>query len=265
MKELDGASVSPDGDRAYIEKSRRAFFVSGLSSSAPLEIPIGGLIEGVSRVTWSRGGSYALLYSASGNMLQRVQLSGGNASADTPLDLSSWGRPAVFALDPSGQRIALGIPGSGLYLFTAGQTPALISSSQTAALAFDDTGARLYAAGASGRQILEFDSGSGPLPFASLAQAGGSPLDPSGIATSGGNRYLLLADRATRAVLVYDIASRTLTKTIPLDFVPTRFDPLSSAPAFVLNGENRAEWLLVLDGRDVPNGYFVPAVHREVR
>jgi hypothetical protein len=266
LSRLDAASVSPDGRWAYIENPRHASFVSGLSSASPSEIAISGLIGGVERVTWNRSGSYALLYSRSSNMLQRVRFSSGTATADTPLDLSSWGQPAVFALDPSGLQIAFAVPGSGLYLLTGGQTPALISSlSQISALAFDDAGARLYAADAGRRQILEFDSGAGPLPFASLAQADGSQIDPSGIATSGGNRYLLLADRASRAVLVYEMASRTLTKSIPLDFVPTRFDPLSSAPAFVLNGENRGEWLLVLDGRDIPNVYFVPASHREGR
>src|SRR5262249_22707786 len=113
------------------------------------------------------------------------------------------------------------------------------------------------------QQIVEFDSGAGPLLFASLAQPDGSPGDPAGLAVSGAGRYLLLADRTARSVRVYETSSQSLANSIPLDFSPTRLEPLSTGPTFLLNGDNSNEWLLVLDARQIPGVYFVPAVQQE--
>jgi DNA-binding beta-propeller fold protein YncE len=261
---VDSASVAPDGNWAFVTRSGRSVFVQGLTQSAPVEAPADGLIQSVDRVIWNRNGSFALLYSSSGSQLQRVHLAGAGASADPPLDLSPWGQPSALALDPAGRQIAFGVTGLGLFLFKAGQPPVLQSSmAQPAALAFDDTGLRLYAVDLDQQQIVAFDSGSGPLVFASIAQADGSSLKPVGLAVSGGGRYLLLADSTTQAVRVYETASQTLVNTIALDFAPTRFDALSTGPVYLLNGDNSKEWLLVLDARQVPAVYFVPASQQE--
>ena len=222
------------------------------------------MIDAVDRVVWSRDGAFALLYSSSGNQLQRVRLSDNSVLADAPVDLSSLGRVTTLAIDPAGRQIAFGVAGSGLYLCVTGQAPALLSSmAKPVAAAFDDTGLRLYAADLDQQQIVEFDSGSGPLPFASLAQPDGSVLNPVGLALSGDGRYLLLADRAAPAVFVYEIASQNLANTIPLDFAPSRFDALSTNKTFLLNGDNSNEWLLVLDASQIPVVYFVPASQQE--
>ncbi len=223
-----------------------------------------GLIQGVDRVSWNRDGSFALLYSSSRNQLQRVRLSGAGIAADPPMDLSSWGQPSALAIDPTGQQIAFGMPGSGLYLFNPGQPPALLCQmAKPAALAFDATGSRLYAVDMDQQQIVEFDSGSGPIFFTSLIQPDGSVLSPVGIAVSAGNTYLMLADATTRSVLIYDASSQNLVNTIALFFAPSRLDALSTGPAFLLNGDNSKEWLLVLDAKQTPGVYFVPASQQE--
>ena len=82
---------------------------------------------------------------------------------------------------------------------------------------------------------------------------------------SRGGRYLLVADRTTRSVRVYDVASRVLARSIPLDFAPTRLEPLSSEPSFVLNEPGTKEWLLILNAGDSPTVSFVPASQEEAR
>ena len=259
LQGVDTASVAPDGNRAFVVRSRRAAFVSGLSSLSPADVSIANLMARVSRIVWSRDGSYALLYSSSTKFLQRVTLS-GTPSADAPVDLSSWGLPSTLAIDPTGRQIAFGIPNAGVYLLAAGQSPVLLSPLvQPAALAFDSTGSHLYAADTAQQQIIDFDSGSGPVLFASLVQTDGSAADPAGLAVSGDGTSLVLADRNAHAVLVYDLTSRQLSNTIPLTFAPTRFEALSSSPTFLLNGDNSREWLLILDARTTPAVYFVPA------
>src|SRR5437016_5594785 len=76
MNEVDGASVAPDGKWAWILKSGRSAFIHGLSGGAPVDVSAGGLIDNVDRVTWSRDGSSALLYSTALTQLQRVRLAG---------------------------------------------------------------------------------------------------------------------------------------------------------------------------------------------
>jgi DNA-binding beta-propeller fold protein YncE len=222
------------------------------------------MIDQVDRVLWNSDGSYALLYSSSGNRLQRVRFS-DTAVADAPVDLSPWGQATTLAIDPAGQRIAFGAAGSGLYLFQAGQPPFPLSSmASPAAAAFDGTGQRLYAVDLDQLQIVEFDSGSSASVFASLAPADGPAVKPVGLAVSGGGRYLILADSAAQSVRVYETASRSLTNTIPLDFMPSRLEALSTG-TFLLNGDNSNEWLLVLDARQIPSISFVPANQENAR
>jgi hypothetical protein len=261
---VDSASIAPGSKWAFVVRSGNGTFVHGLSDAARTVSAVAGLIPDVDRVVWNRTGSYALLYSAAGNQLQRVRLSDTSVSPDAPLDLSPWGQPSTLAIDPSGRQIAFGVVGSGLYLFQVGQSPALLSALvRPVAATFDDTGVRLYAADIDQQQIVEFDSGAGPTSFASLAQSDGSVLNPVGLAVSAGGAYLMLADSTSRTVRVYNTDSQNLANTIPLDFAPTRLEALTSDPTFLLNDTDRKEWLLVLDARQTPAVYFVPAGQQE--
>jgi hypothetical protein len=265
VNEVDSASIAPGGKWAVITKAGCTRLVRGLSDLVPSESSTAGLMAAVDRVVWSRDGSFAVLYSSSGGELQRVRLAGSEALVDPPVAVSWLGQVTTLAIDPAGRQIAVGVAGSGLYLFLTGQSPALLSPmAQPVAAAFDETGNRLYAIDLDSQRILEFDSGSGAIEFASLAQPDGPPLDPAGLAVSGNGRYLVLADRATRTVRVYETASRSLANTIPLDFAPSRFEAISAKPAFLLNGDNAKDWLLVLDAGQVPGVYFVPASQEEL-
>jgi DNA-binding beta-propeller fold protein YncE len=260
LNEVDFGSIGPDGKWALTTKDGRSSFTHGLADLAPTESSTDGLIDAVDRVVWNRDGSVALLYSSSTNQLQRARLSDTGVAADSPLDLSSWGPVTTLAVDPAGRQVAFGVSGSGLYLFAVGQSPALLSSmARPAAAAFDGTGQHLYAVDVDQQRISRFDSGSSASEFASLAQTDAPAVTPVGLAVSGDGRYLLLADSAAHAVRVYDTASGSLANTISLDFTPTRFEALSAAPTYLLNGDNSNEWLLVLDARQLPGVTFVPA------
>jgi hypothetical protein len=264
LNQVESASIAPGGKWAFITRARRSAFVSGLAVLTPAEASVDGLIDAVDRIAWSRDGSFAVLYSSSGNLLQRVRFSGNPPVADAPVDVSSWGQVTTLAIDPAGQQIAAGFAASGLYLFAAGQSPALLlSMANPQAAAFDGTGQWLYAIDPDNQRIVQFQSGSAFSVFASLAQPNGSALQPAGLAVSGDGRYLLLPDATTQAVLVYEIISASLANTIPLSFAPSRFEALSAGPVFLLNGNKRNEWLLVLDASQTPTVYFVPG--EEVR
>jgi DNA-binding beta-propeller fold protein YncE len=266
LNQVDSASIAPGGQWAFITRAGQTTLVRGLSDLAPAESSVGGLIDAVDRVVWSRDGSFALLFSSSGSRLQRVKLPGSEPLVDAPVDVSPWGRVTTLAIDPAGQQIAVGFAASGLYLFPAGQSPTLLSSmAQPTAAAFDDLGQSLFAIDPDAQRIMQFQSASGASEFASLVQPDGPPLNPTGLAVSGNGRYLMLADSATRSVLVYDTSSRSLANTIHLDFAPSRLEALSAGPAFILNGNDPKEWLLVLDASQIPLVYFVPANGEELQ
>src|SRR5262249_22252015 len=145
-------------------------------------------------------------------VLQPVRFCAGGPAAGEAIDLSPWGSATTLAIDPAGRRIAFGVAGAGLYVFDAGQSPALLSDiAQPAAAAFDDQG-RLYPLDGAPQRLLQFDPGGSGFEFASLAASADSPaIDAVGMAVSAGGRFVMLADRAGRAVRVYETATRTLS------------------------------------------------------
>ncbi len=260
LENIDAAFFAPAGSWAFVVRSGRGTFFRDLSETAPAE----GQIDKVDQVLWSRDGSVSVLYSSADNRLQRVRLTAGGLAAETPVDLSTWGKASTLAVDPSGRRIAFGVAGSGLYIVASGEAPVLLSSmTQPVAAAFDGDGRRLFAADLETQRILEFDNDSGPFEFAALS-TDEQPLAPVGLAISTGSRFLLLADSKTQSVRVYDIASRSLANTISLDFQPTRFDALSADSSFLLNDDDAGQWLQVLDARTLPGVYFVPPAERRL-
>jgi hypothetical protein len=259
---MDFASVSPGGEWALITKGGRSTFVSGLSHGLD-EAETRGLLDAIDRVAWSRDGAFALVYSSSRGQLQRVRLSAREAIADAPVAWAPAGQVTTMAIDPLGRQIAAGVANVGLYLLDKDGPLALLSRMEPAVVAFDHTGRTLYAAVLESRQILEFESASGPAVFAALGDASSPSADPAGLAASDDGRYLLLADRASREVRVYETASRTLTNSIPLEFAPSRLESLSRGSTFLLNGDKSSEWLLLLDTRQVPAVYFVPTRREE--
>jgi hypothetical protein len=255
---LDSASVAPNNRWAIVTAGGQTRLLRGLSELSPTESSPQGLIDQVDGVVWNRGGSFAVLQSSSNRQLQRVRLSERDAFPDPPIPIS-WGEVDSLAIDAAGRQIAISVVGSGLYLWTAGESsPTLLPViAEPAAFAFDEEG-RLYTADAATQRILRFDSESGVAEFTSLA-ADSSAAHPVGLAVSRGGRYLLLADRTSRSVLVYDIASGSLARAIALDFAPSRFEPLSSEPSFLLNDPGAKEWLMILNAGETPSVSFVPA------
>jgi hypothetical protein len=245
--------------------ANRSTFVRDLSGASPAEATTEGAIDAVDRVAWSRDASFAVLYSSSGARLQRVRLAGDQVSVDDPVDLTPWGALTSLAIDPSGAQIAFGIAGSGIYVMNGAQSPALlVSMTRPAVAAFSDTG-RLYAVDAETRRVIEFGADLSPAEFAIADAVDGSEFEPVGLAVSGSGNYLMVTDRGTRTVRVYETATRTLVDTLRLDLAPAHMQRLSTGATFLLNRARGMDWLLVLDATDKPRVYFVPAGEEEAQ
>jgi len=264
LSDVDAASIAPDGSKAWVSKEGRSGFWTGLLAGAATDTAVVGLIDGVERVAWNSNGSAALLYAASGKQLQVIRFNGQKAAVGEPIDggFLGQGRVTALAVDTTGQRIAVGIShrqGGALYSWTAEEGPSLLASMEPVAATFDEEGTRLYAIDGGSLKILEFDNLSGPLEFALLASSDGAKVDPAGIAVSRKGRYLIMVDRANPSVRVYATADGSLANTFSLDFAPSRLERLSADGVFLLNRPGPDEWMLVLDARETPCVYFVPA------
>jgi len=258
LNDVNQAWVAPGGKWAFVTMVDRSVFVRGLLEAAPAEIPVAGVIDGVDHVAWSRDAAFAVLYSSSAARLQRVRLVNGEITAGEPVDLTPWGAPAALAIDPSGRQVAFGIAGAGIYIMDGDQSPALlVSLARATAVAFSDAG-RLYAVDAESRRIVEFAADFSPSDFASVEVAEGVEFEPVGLAVSGSGKYLMVADRGTRTLRVWETAARTAAGDIRLDFAPAAIERLSTGATFLLNRPRGTEWLLVLDATDMPRIYFVP-------
>jgi hypothetical protein len=258
LNDVSGAWIAPGGKWAFVTRADHPAFVRGLMDPVPSESAPEGLIDGVDRVVWNRDGSFAVLYSSSGVRLQRVHLADDQISAEAPVDLSSWGSPVTLAIDPAGRRIAFGITGSGVFAIEGDQGPVLVvSMDRPAAMTFSDSG-RLYAVDAGMRRIVQFGMDLSPSDFASVEAADGVEFDPVGLAVSGSDKYLMVADRGTQSLRVFEIATQMPAGAIGLDFAPVAVERLSTGATFTLNRPRAAEWLLVLDATDMPRVYFVP-------
>ena len=156
---------------------------------------------------------------------------------DPPIDVSPFGAAVTLAINAAGKRAAMGVAGAGLYVFDLSQFPVLTyGMAQPAAAAFDNSGDVLFAVDAGEQRILRVDASGAVTEFAALANPDGPPIVPVGLAISADGLTLVLAERTTPSVRVYDMASQAPTATIPLDFTPSRFQRLAAA-AFLLNGD----------------------------
>jgi hypothetical protein len=259
LNNVNAAWIAPGGKWAFVTTATHTALVRGLSDAAPAECTAEGTIEAVDSVAWSRDASFAVLYSSSARRLQRIRLADGHVQADPPVDLTPWGEPTTLAIHPSGQQIAFGVTGAGIYAIDGGQSPALlVGMARPAAAAFSDTG-RLYAVDMETRRIVEFGADLSPSEFAVVESVDGAEFEPVGLAVSGDGKHLIVADKGTRTVRIYETAARTLADTIRLDLAPAHIQRLSTGATFLLNRVAAKEWLLVLDATATPQVYFVPA------
>jgi DNA-binding beta-propeller fold protein YncE len=263
LNNVDSASISPGAGWAWVSRSGHSTFIRGLYAGAPAELSPNGLIDAVDRVAWARNGSVAVLYSSSGGRLQRVRISASDVVPESPIDSSFPGHIMTLAVGAAGQIVA-GIAqqdGGGLYAWNDSSGAVLLASvSDPAMIALSDDATRVFVIDNAGGKVLDVAFPSGTVEdFSSLTDPSGNSLDVAGLAVSADNRYVMLSDRATLTVRVYDTTSRTLAASIPLDFAPSRAERFSADPLFVLNTPAANEWLLILDARGTPRVYVVPA------
>lgn len=241
------ASIAPGGSLALVFRDGVLYRVDGLARLAPSWSAVGNVEIVPDRAAWSDDGAVAVIYSAASGRAQVIRNAGAQVAAGEVFEL---GEVAALAVDREG-RIVASTPG-GVCLIAGEGNQMLLPGVRAAALVV--TGDSLYVA-ASGEvwQVADYAAQAKP-------QIVVAAPDPVGVALSRDGKRLFIADRAGRAVLVYDLASRAPVAELVVDFEPVTLARLSGADLWLLRasaGPN--EPLFVLKTDPEPGVWFVPA------
>jgi hypothetical protein len=141
----------------------------------------------------------------------------------------------------------------GVFLLGHDGASALLPGLHAVAIAV--TGANLLIAGSNGEiwRIHNYASEASPELLTAVE-------DPVGIALSQDQKYLLVAGRAERAVLIYELSARVLAARLAADAEPTTLARLGDADLWLVrSGGGPSDPLLVLKTTPEPGIWFVPA------
>ncbi len=246
---LEWADIAPAGGVALARKDGVLYAVRGLGRPDPVWNPIENASITPDRAAWSPDAAMALIYCSTSGQAQLVR-----NLLTAPAAGKTWALgpgAGVLALD-SEARIVAGFD-DGLYLLNAEAASSLLAPlARPRAVLI--AGSRLLAAGQGG-EILEIEDYAGH----PKAMALGEIPEPVGLALASDGRTLYVASRSERAILIYDLASRTPMARLALDAEPMTLSPLAAASAFLVRQPvEDSEPLLVLKVAPEPGIWFVP-------
>jgi hypothetical protein len=262
LSDVDFGSVAPYKNYAIAFQGGHALLVSGLGSAhvSTSRIPdIFGQPEGV---VWSSDSAVAILYSRSGNWIQKLAGLPKTPRSNPNLNLSALdGSLSAVAVDADGRQIAIGMRGAKgqVYLNESNQNfIPLAKIENPISLSFSENGADLYALDGTALKLSAVtisDWSSQVLPLTELR-------DPLAILAGhdAANRpVVLVASGKDRLVGVYNPASQKMETAVRLGFLPTGLQDLGRN-SFVIGSRMKSEdplWLFTTAPR--PAAYFVPA------
>lgn len=287
VSELDFASVSPHGDSALVVAAKQLYLLTGLGTGQPRWQPLEK--AGVSLAAWSEDANSAVVYCAeSGTMRLWSGLDAG-APSGSPARLSPRGRSGggrqgggqdgprrvelvgleqrggvvrAVAVNNRGQVVA-GVAddaAGGLYLLNHSLAPRLIASiERPGGVVLAGNGADLYAADRGRSEVLEIRNFAGAADIVQFAGPDRGVRDPVAVGVSRDGGSLLVAS-AERTLTTFNLASRSPTARIELDFEPTALGRLGGGELWLLNSRESSGGVLRMatdEGR--PRVYFVPS------
>lgn len=241
------ASVSPGGSLAARIQQGAVELVQQFGSESAAILKLADAPEGAVMFAWSEDALAMASAVTRQAWIWRDLAREPRLAGTWDLDAAGGGINAVWF---DGSRLVVAAKG-GVYLATAEGVSRLAELED--AWAVTQVSADLYLLDrASGEiwQIVDYAGLAAPLRFAEVPQPVGM------IAVPGA---LLVASRDPRAVFRFDLASRSVTETLTLDFEPTRLERLGKGASAFLNAPGAVEPLYVLDGGAAMAVSFVPA------
>ncbi len=250
---LDMASVSPDGRFALALSGGKLSLIRLDQPDAPFQL----LDENVTveRIAWSQDSSAAAVAGDG-----RVTLWHGLAAQASRRDLTlpgDVGSLTALAVHPEGNSVAIASKSAVYYL--NGESKLLAQTQDASALLF--AGADLFLADRATSQIMRIRNYADSAEMSLLAGSALGIDDPVAIGLAPGGVSLMVAGGASRSLLWLDRSTGEVSRSLALDFEPSRLDRFSGAsPLFVLNSRaSSTDPVQILDGGSDPAVYFVPA------
>jgi hypothetical protein len=245
-EDVDAAWAAPANNAAIIIRGDKTVLLTGLNAAAVHETGE-HLLPKPAKVSWSSAGNAAALYSAEGNLLQRITIQAGEVQVHSPETISFLGALHAIAINRKGDIVAAAE--EGLFLLRNGSSPQLLISIAASSLSFfsDD---RLYVSTAD--SVLQVR-----LSDQSVQQiVAGVPI--SVLSTSVKLAGILAMDAANRKIYVFNLDG-SMRHEISVDRTPSALTPLQNDSVFVLNGfEENGLPINVLNAAPDVGLFFVP-------
>lgn len=253
-QDLDAVWPAPDGDQALVLVGGAAWWLKGLRNGTLEWQALPALAGSPELVAWALDSSAAAVHAAGRVML--VDPAGG---ASASFSAEALGGP-ILSLAVTGGDVLAGVDGVGLYwLNSGGPARLLVRLAQPGPLVVTRSG-RLLVADRAREEILEIRNWRESAEVLLFANASAGVADPAAMAASSDGK-LLVASSTGRKVAFFDLASGALLRWVPLDFEPTRLQPLDDGTSWLLTERRRAgDVLEVLTAAgDEPAVFFIPA------
>lgn len=252
---VDNASISPDGNRAVVERKGAVSLIDGLRSPSPTLTALSALAS-FNLVSWSADSTKAIINSTDAGL---VLVDGSTVETSEKLQLSS-GSITSLAISNSGN-VVVSAKGSGVFFARRGQGFELVTQLDAAtSIVLDGKQFRGFVLDNATNLIQAFEISAGAQNITSIPLAAAEGSEYAGLAQSKDGLWLLALNRGLKQVEVYNIATGGLDSKIALDFNPTQFQRIAGGDLFALSATGLNQALYVLDTTAQFRISFIPAM-----
>lgn len=254
-QDLDAVWPAPDGDQALVLVGGAAGWLKGLRNGTLEWQALPALAGKPERVAWALDSSAAAVHAAG-----RVMLVDPTGGVSASFSTEALGGP-ILSLAVTGGAVLAGVDGVGLYWLNSGGPARLLARlAQPGSLVVTRSG-RLLVADRAREEILEIRNWRESAEVSLFANASAGVTDPAAMAASPDGKLLLVAGSTGRKVAFFDLASGALLRWVPLDFEPTRLQPLDDGTSWLLTERRRAGDVLevLTTAGEETAVFFIPA------
>ena len=256
---LEFGSAAPQKNYAVAFQSGNFLLATALDSATVSTVSVPGVTRLPEAVAWSTDGSFAVLYSRSGNWIQTLSGLPSSPAAGSDIELAPLGGAlAAVAVDATGKQVAIAMSGagSGLYLMTASQGFApVLQLANPVALSFSSDGTQLFAIDSATKELAVLNLSSLNFQMTSLTGL----ADPFAV-QSGASQRIYIASRADRLLRELNLATGQAATDLGLSFAPTGIQQFGPNSFVVASRAEPGDPLWLVTNGTQPAAYFVPAI-----
>lgn len=269
ISSVDWASVGPNGRLALALHHGETFLVSYDPATAELtQTPIEGALGAPSLAAWSADSSALTVYSGKSRRLQWIHLTPYGAFAAPALPLAGLdGAVTALATGKGCSKAAVAVDGGGVFLVDSyASLQPVLPTADAAAIEVGPGCQTIWAATRQTGEIVQVNLASDE-PASEILFADPDRLaDVSALALSSNQRRLYVADRASSRLVVFDLASASITSEIALDAPVTALSPAGRSSVLLLGPRsNPADPFYLVEDSGEPALFFIPAAGVDIQ